>query len=141
MRAQLDPRSDWVQCTSAAENPQLLLKLKEQHIHDRNLSIIDQESLLQDCVDEALTNGVLITRLRAMPQALGVAPKDLEREWKPNPALKVCVTITIGHLCLEYTSSCQYAMPPSSQGGLSIVYLVTVHSLDSFLYENSCLLA
>lgn len=52
MRAQLDPRSDWVICTSAAENPVMLLVLKEQHIRDRGLSRADQEHLFQDCVDE-----------------------------------------------------------------------------------------
>ncbi|KAK3706822.1 serine palmitoyltransferase component [Vermiconidia calcicola] len=92
MWPQLDPRSEWVRCTSAPENPIMLLVLKDQHIQDRGLSIADQESLLQDCVDEALANGVLITRLKAMPSALGVSPRELEEEWKPQPALKVCVT-------------------------------------------------
>jgi len=27
-----------------------------------------------------------------MPLALGATPKDLLKEWKPLPALKVCVT-------------------------------------------------
>lgn len=27
-----------------------------------------------------------------MPRALGVAPKDLEKEWQAQPAIKVCVT-------------------------------------------------
>lgn len=52
MRAQLDPRSDWVQCTSAPENPVMLLVLKDQHILDRRLSRAEQESLFQDCVEE-----------------------------------------------------------------------------------------
>ena len=34
---------------------------------------------------------MLITRVRAMPPALGVAPRDLEKEWQATPALKVCV--------------------------------------------------
>ncbi|WPH04348.1 serine palmitoyltransferase 1 [Acrodontium crateriforme] len=92
MRAQLDPRSDWVRCTSAQDNPVMLLVLKDQHIAERSLSIQDQEVLLQDCVDEALTNGVLITRLKSMPVALGVAPRDTQREWQPRPSLKVCIT-------------------------------------------------
>lgn len=92
MRAQLDPRSDWVRCTSAPENPIMLLVLKDQHIKDRGLSRADQEHLFQDCVDECLANGVLITRLKSMPLALGMQPKDLEKEWQPQPALKVCVT-------------------------------------------------
>jgi serine palmitoyltransferase len=70
----------------------MLLVLKPQHIEERNLSIQDQESLLQDCVDDALANGVLITRVKAMPRALGVSPRELEKEWQPQPALKVCIT-------------------------------------------------
>lgn len=92
MRAQLDPRSDWVRTPSAPENPIMLLVLKDQHVQERNLSRAEQEALLQDCVDECLNNGVLITRLKSMPGALGLAPKDLEKEWQPQPALKVCVT-------------------------------------------------
>lgn len=52
MWPQLDPRSDWVRCTSATDNPVMLLVLKDQHIEDRSLSVADQENLLQDCVDE-----------------------------------------------------------------------------------------
>lgn len=55
MRAQLDPRSDWVRCSSAPENPIMLLVLKEQHVEDRGFSRADQEHLLQDCVDEVST--------------------------------------------------------------------------------------
>lgn len=92
IRAQLDPRSEWVRCTSALENPILILSLKPQHISDRGFSIKDQEGVLQDCVDECLANGVLITKVRAMPKALGVAEKDLAKEWSAPPGLKVCVT-------------------------------------------------
>lgn len=52
MRAQLDPRSDWVQCTSALENPVMLLVLKPSVVNSRNLSIAEQERVLQECVDE-----------------------------------------------------------------------------------------
>lgn len=52
MRAQLDPRSDWVRCTSAPEAPVMILVLKEEHVQARNLSTMEQEQLLQDCVDE-----------------------------------------------------------------------------------------
>ena len=92
MRAQLDPRSEWVRCTSAPDNPILILVLKDQHITDRALSIKDQEAIMQDCVDEALANGVLVTRLKAMPIPVGASAKDLVKDWQPQPALKVCVT-------------------------------------------------
>lgn len=52
MRAQLDPRSDWVYCTSAPENPIMLLVLKTEVITSKRLSREDQERLLQDVVDE-----------------------------------------------------------------------------------------
>ncbi|KAL1642753.1 serine palmitoyltransferase component [Diplodia intermedia] len=88
MRAQLDPRSDWVLCSSAPENPMMLLGLKPEHVMSRKLSQEDQEFLLQEVVDECLSNGVLITRLKAMPAAVGSG----EKAWLPQPALKVCVT-------------------------------------------------
>ncbi|KXL42947.1 hypothetical protein M433DRAFT_149932 [Acidomyces richmondensis BFW] len=101
MRAQLDPRSEWVRCTSAPENPVLILVLKDQHIAERHLTVADQENLLNDVVEEALANGVLITRLKAMPPALGVADKDLVKEWRPQPAVKVCVTNGLGRREVE----------------------------------------
>lgn len=108
IRAQLDPRSDWVYCSSALENPVLLLVLKKEVVDAKRLSIVDQEHLLQEVVDEVcrlkshvngslltvllqcLANSVLITRLKSMPPALGAVPRD--QGWQPPPALKVCVT-------------------------------------------------
>jgi 7-keto-8-aminopelargonate synthetase-like enzyme len=52
MRAQLDPRSDWVICTSAPENPVMLFVLKPDVVNSRRLSIEEQERVLQECVDE-----------------------------------------------------------------------------------------
>lgn len=52
MRGQLDPRSDWIRCTSALENPNLLLVLKKEVVEAKGLSVQDQEVLLQDIVDE-----------------------------------------------------------------------------------------
>ena len=52
MWAQLDPRSDWVVCTSAPQNPMMLLVLKPEVVAGRKLSIADQEHVLQDVVDE-----------------------------------------------------------------------------------------
>ncbi|ROT37919.1 serine palmitoyltransferase [Sodiomyces alkalinus F11] len=90
MRAQLDPRSDWVTCTSVPENPILLLVLKPEVVKGRNLSILGQERLLQECVDEALANGVLITKLKTMPLLNYVGSQS--GGWQVQPALKVCVT-------------------------------------------------
>lgn len=52
MWAQLDPRSDWVYCTSAPENPIMILALKPEVVSARKLSFDDQQVLLQDIVDE-----------------------------------------------------------------------------------------
>ena len=52
MWGMLDPRSEWVRCTSAVENPVMILVIKEHVVQERGLSIKDQEAVLQDCVDE-----------------------------------------------------------------------------------------
>lgn len=52
VRAQLDPRSDWVMCTSAPENPILMLVIKPNVVQSRRLSFEDQDRVLQECVDE-----------------------------------------------------------------------------------------
>ena len=109
MWGQLDPRSDWVTCTSAVENPIMLLVLKPEIVASKKLGIEDQEHLLQDVVDEVspgcvsfsfrasslqlfqtLANGVLITRLKSMPRPVNSTPKDVD--WEFQPALKVCIT-------------------------------------------------
>ncbi|KAM3086422.1 serine palmitoyltransferase component [Clarireedia jacksonii] len=89
MRAQLDPRSDWVHCTSSIDNPVMLLVLKPDIVNSRRYSLEEQERILQECVDETLANGVLITRLKSMPVYNNGNEKD---EWKLQPALKVCIT-------------------------------------------------
>lgn len=85
MWSQLDPRSDWVRCTSARENPIMILVIKPDVVATKKLSIEDQQFLLQDVVDECLTNGVLITRLKTLKD-------NLEPTQTIQPALKVCVT-------------------------------------------------
>lgn len=52
MRAQLHPRSDWVYCISAPENPVMILPIKPEVVSSKRLSIEDQQFLLQDIVDE-----------------------------------------------------------------------------------------
>jgi len=55
MWAQLDPRSDWVYCTSAPENPIMILVIKPEVVAAKRLSVEDQQFLLQDVVDEVGT--------------------------------------------------------------------------------------
>lgn len=52
LRAQLDPRSDYVYCTSVPENPVMILVLKPEVVSSKKLSAEDQQFLLQDVVDE-----------------------------------------------------------------------------------------
>jgi serine palmitoyltransferase len=85
MRAQLDPRSDWMYCTSSPENPLVILVLKPEVVAGKRLSVEDQQFLLQDVVDECLANGILISRLKMLHD--NVQPKQIV-----PPALKVCVT-------------------------------------------------
>lgn len=90
MRAQLDPRSDWINISSSADNPIVLLVLKPEVIDAKKLSIDDQNQIFREVVDECLANSVLITRLKAFPLGLGINPRDAG--WQPTPALKVCCT-------------------------------------------------
>jgi serine palmitoyltransferase len=64
MKAQLDPRSDWVFCTSAPENPMMLLVFKEDVVKARHLTIEDQERLFQECVEEVSVSGAYERVLR-----------------------------------------------------------------------------
>lgn len=59
MRAQLDPRSDWVMCTSALENPILVLVIKPNIVQSRRMTIEDQDRVLQECVDEASVSRIV----------------------------------------------------------------------------------
>jgi len=52
MWAQLDPRSDWVHCTSSVDNPIMILPIKPEVAAGRKLSMSDQEQLLQEAADE-----------------------------------------------------------------------------------------
>lgn len=45
-------QSDWVRCTSAPQSPVIILTLKDEHVRARSLSRTQQETLLQECVDE-----------------------------------------------------------------------------------------
>jgi len=58
MWVQLDPRSDWMYCTSAPENPIMILVMKPEVISSRRLNIDDQQHLLQDVVDEVGDQGL-----------------------------------------------------------------------------------
>ncbi|KAM6478963.1 Gaa1-like protein [Trichoderma sp. SZMC 28011] len=99
LRAQLDPRSDWVVCTSSLDNPILLLALKPEVIKARRLTVDDQEKILMECVEESLANGVMITRLKTRPYVNAMGAKD--GDWTLQPSLKVCVTSALVNDKLE----------------------------------------
>ena len=52
MRGQLDPRSDWVYCSSSFDNPMMLLPLKPDVVAQKLLGWQEQERLMQEIVDE-----------------------------------------------------------------------------------------
>ena len=52
MRQQLDPRSEWVRCTSVVENAMQILVLKDEVVSTRKLDVNEQAALMQECVDE-----------------------------------------------------------------------------------------
>lgn len=108
MRAQLDPRSDWVYCSSVPENPIMYLPIKREVVEARNLSVSEQESIIRAIVDEVssvppsvdgpeklltsfllqcLANNVLITHVMNIRDA---APTKGAEE--APPALKICMT-------------------------------------------------
>ncbi|KAL8939896.1 MAG: hypothetical protein Q9211_002539 [Gyalolechia sp. 1 TL-2023] len=103
MWSQLDPRSEWVYCTSAIENPIMVLVLKPEVVASRKLGFSDQEQLLQEMVDEALANGVMMTRLKSVPRAMHVTAKEIG--WELQPALKVCITIGLTRKETERTGT------------------------------------
>ena len=55
LRAQLDPRSEFIKCLSCPDNPIQLLVLKGEVVLSRNLSSEDQTACLQDAMDEVST--------------------------------------------------------------------------------------
>lgn len=61
MRAQLDPRSDWVHCTSSPDNPVMLLVLKPDVVKSRRLTTAEQERVMQECVDEVSSPSFSLT--------------------------------------------------------------------------------
>ncbi|KAG5297213.1 serine palmitoyltransferase [Histoplasma ohiense] len=97
MWLQLDPRSDYVYCSSAPENPVMHLVLKQSVVVAKRLSVEDQVALMQDIVDEALANGVLITRSKSIED--NVIPQHIATP--PPPALKVCLTTGISRREVE----------------------------------------
>lgn len=66
MRAQLDPRSDWVRCSSSVDNPIMLLVLKDEVVAAKNFSIEDQNQILRDVVDEVRSVHTCIVSTRKL---------------------------------------------------------------------------
>ena len=85
----IDPRSEWVRCTSAPEVPVMVLVVKDEVVRARRWTRQDVDYVLQEVVDECLAQGVLITRQKT----LSAEPSGSKSEvFLPSPALKVCLT-------------------------------------------------
>ncbi|KAI5841875.1 pyridoxal phosphate-dependent transferase [Morchella snyderi] len=84
-RAVMD-RSEYIKCTSDIENPVCMFTLKKEVCG----GIADQERLMMDIVDEAVANGVLISRVKNIP-----GQNSTRVVWKHDAAFKAC--ISIGH--------------------------------------------
>ena len=52
MWSQIDPRSEWVRCTSSVDNPIMVLVIKPEVASSRKWAYPDQELILRDVVDE-----------------------------------------------------------------------------------------
>lgn len=52
MRSQLDPRSDFVYCASAPENPMMFFPLKPVIVKNRKLTHEDQDDIMQEIIDD-----------------------------------------------------------------------------------------
>lgn len=85
MWSQLDPRSEYMECTSASDNPIMLMVLKPEFVQSRRLSREDEQNLLQDIVDEVSISSV--SRIQ-------------ERLFTDNPAVS-----SSGHLAYEAKNS------------------------------------
>jgi hypothetical protein len=55
LRSQLEGRSEWVECQSVVENPVQLLVFTDEVVESRELDDEDQDSLIQEIVDEVFT--------------------------------------------------------------------------------------
>ena len=98
MWTQLDPRSDWMYCTSAPENPIMLMVLKPEVISSRRLMMEEQQHLLQDIVDETLSQGILITRVKSLSSDPSGAKTAI---YVQQPAIRICLTIGLSKKEIE----------------------------------------
>lgn len=84
-RAVMD-RSEYVRCTSDMENPVCIFVFRREIA----AGMAEGERVMMEIVDEAIANGVLITRTKHVPE-----PNRARAVWQHEPAFKVCMSI--GH--------------------------------------------
>ena len=78
-------KSEVLEIMSAHENPLFLIRLKKDVVEDRGIGKgLGEERLLQDVVEELLSQSYMITRCKALP---GISPHQ--------PRIKV--TVSVGH--------------------------------------------
>lgn len=89
MKAQLDPRSEWVRCTSDPENPIMLLVFKPEVVSSRRLSNEDQERLFLEITDEVSFPGTPQAKFINLQEYTGTrqrctnyATEELPADWQ-----------------------------------------------------------
>lgn len=92
MWAQLDPRSDWVHCTSSVENPIMILALKSDLIASKKLGMANQEQLFQEVVDEVgqMQEGLANVQEASLISCLDVGEWCTDNEAKEHAASNQC---------------------------------------------------
>jgi serine palmitoyltransferase len=93
MRAMLDPRSDWVRCSSSADNPVLLLVLKDEVIDSKHLSIDDQNQIFREVVDEVCFSPSTLSLIFLLSPTycfvLSLRGPAVSSQQRPNNASKI----------------------------------------------------
>ena len=89
MWTQLDPRSDWMLCTSSIENPIMIMVIKPEIIQSRRLTTEEQNHILQEVVDDVSLPFVMSTLL-SFPFSFQVNPSikhwNIERSTNIHPS-------------------------------------------------------
>lgn len=100
MRAQLDPRSDWIRTHSAVDNPMLILVLKSEVIEAKRLSIDDQNQILRDVVDE-------VSFLHTLHDKYLLTHHSVSQTASSSPASRASRSVSVSTLEMRVGSHCR----------------------------------
>jgi Aminotransferase class I and II len=123
MWQQLDPRSDWVRCSSAPENPMMLLVFKPEVVAARKWGVHEQEQVMQEIVDEVSVSSRNVATSPIPPQLsseLSVAADrySVLRTASSSPAARASPSLS---LCQRETSPS--TRRPLSRSASQLAYL------------------